>query len=171
MQKYILHTNRPVSACLWTEDRWWGDGPSPESNAVLYHYNLLCSVLPTAVNDNMFHPFRAYSEAAPLLLCTCSKSRCNHKTDWYHDASIILPLEDLEISELMLFYLSLSTTLMQTCLKARKWPSKNLEAPSISPAYYTDIHWNIYGNDKSKQLQLQYPMLVHIKISCHQTLR
>lgn len=71
-QKCILHTNRPVAACLWTVDRWWCDGPGPESNAVLYHYNLLCSVLPTAAKDNMFHPLRADSEAVPLLLCTCS---------------------------------------------------------------------------------------------------
>lgn len=28
------------------------------------------------------------------------------QTDWCHDALIILPLEDLEISELMPFYLS-----------------------------------------------------------------
>lgn len=67
-----MHTNRAVAACLWTVDRWWCDGPGPESSAVLYHYNLLCSVLPTAAKDNMFHPPRADSEAVPLLLCTCS---------------------------------------------------------------------------------------------------
>lgn len=67
-----MHTNRAAAACLWTVDRWWCDGPGPESNAVLYHYNLLCSVLPTAAKDNMFHPLRADSEAVPLLLCTCS---------------------------------------------------------------------------------------------------
>ena len=58
------HTHTPVLGCPWTEDRWWRSGSGPGSDAVLYHYNLLCSMLPTAVKDNMFHPLRAHSETA-----------------------------------------------------------------------------------------------------------
>lgn len=39
-----------------SEDRWPTSGSSPGSDDVRYDYNLLRSMLPTAVQDNMFHP-------------------------------------------------------------------------------------------------------------------
>lgn len=42
-------------------------GSGPGSDDVLYHYNLLRSILPTAVLDDMLHPLRADPETALLL--------------------------------------------------------------------------------------------------------
>lgn len=62
------HTHAQRPGCPWTEDRWLQDGSGPGSDDVLYHYNLLRSILPTAALDNMFHPLRADSGTAPPLL-------------------------------------------------------------------------------------------------------
>lgn len=63
------HPSAPTPGCPWTEDRWLQNGSGPGSDDVLYHYNLLRSILPTAVLDNMFHPLRADTGTALLLLC------------------------------------------------------------------------------------------------------
>lgn len=60
----------------WTEDRWLKSGSDPGSDDVLYHYNLLHRVLPTAVQDNMFHPLRAHSRTILLLLSSTYPLRC-----------------------------------------------------------------------------------------------
>lgn len=60
-------TNAEMPGCPWTEDRWPRSGSDPGSDDVLYHYNLLPSILPTAVLDNMFHPLRADTGTILLL--------------------------------------------------------------------------------------------------------
>lgn len=68
------------------EDRWQTSGSSPGSDDVLYDYNLLRSMLPTAVQDNMFRPLREHTETGPSAVPSLLKRSCDCKTTLECDA-------------------------------------------------------------------------------------
>lgn len=155
--KCILHTNRPVSACLWTVDRWWCDGPGPGSNAVLYQYNLLCSVLPTAAKDNMFHPLRAYSEAVPLLLCTCSlraAAATNRMIFWCLDYFALGIFANF-----VLFYLPFVSK--QKHLQSVQHKAAEFDSTIFIETFMTTMTVNIFNYEIQSWCILKYPTIKH----------
>lgn len=69
-----------------TEDRWQTSGSSPGSDDVGYDYNLLRIMLPTAVQDNMFHLLREHTETGSSAVLSHLKRCCHCKTTFICDA-------------------------------------------------------------------------------------
>lgn len=70
-----------------SEDRWPPtSGSRPGSDDVGSDYNLLCSRLPTAVQDNMFHPLREHTEAGSSAVPSLLKRCRDCKSTLAHDA-------------------------------------------------------------------------------------